>query len=152
IAALRRRRSGVKRSLLNQALISGVGNIYADEALWRARLHYERPGDSLRPGQGARLLAALREVFAAALRAGGTTFDGLYVDASGHAGYFARELAVYGREGAPCPRCHAPIRREHFMNRSSYLCPRCQPRWRRPEESGVESSRLKARNRIVTSS
>jgi formamidopyrimidine-DNA glycosylase len=130
-AALRRRRTGVKRALLDQTLISGVGNIYADEALWLGRLHYARPTETLRRGEVDRTLDALRTVMTAALAAGGTSFDPLYVDVNGRSGYFGRSLAVYGRAGLPCRRCGAPIRRDHFMNRSSYLCPRCQPRPRR---------------------
>ncbi|MFC7547610.1 bifunctional DNA-formamidopyrimidine glycosylase/DNA-(apurinic or apyrimidinic site) lyase [Plantactinospora sp. GCM10030261] len=128
VAALRRRRTEIKRALLDQSLISGVGNIYADEALWRARLHGLRPTDALtRPAVG-RLLGHVRDVLAAATDEGGTSFDALYVNVNGESGYFDRSLAVYGREGLPCRRCAAPIRREPFMNRSSFSCPRCQPR------------------------
>jgi formamidopyrimidine-DNA glycosylase len=127
-AALRRRRTEVKRALLDQNLISGVGNIYADEALWRARLHGTRPTDALTGPAAARLLGHVREVLAEAIRAGGTSFDALYVNVNGESGYFDRSLNVYGREGLPCHHCGAPIQREAFMNRSSYSCPRCQPR------------------------
>jgi formamidopyrimidine-DNA glycosylase len=125
---LRSRRTGIKRALLDQSLISGIGNIYADEALWRAKLHFARAADRLRPGEVTRLIAAVREVFAEALAAGGTSFDSLYVNVNGESGYFDRSLNVYGREGEPCPRCGTPIRRDPFMNRSSYTCPRDQPR------------------------
>jgi formamidopyrimidine-DNA glycosylase len=128
VAALRRRRTGVKRALLDQNLISGVGNIYADEALWRARLHYARATDTMRRPEVVRLLAAVREVMGAALLAGGTSFDRLYINVNGESGYFERSLAVYGREAEPCERCGSSIRRDPFMNRSSYTCPRCQPR------------------------
>ena len=128
---LRTRHTGVKRALLDQSLISGVGNIYADEALWRARLHWARPTETLTRGQIAALFAGVDEVFAEALRAGGTSFDSLYVNIDGESGYFDRALAVYGRAGEPCPRCGAPVRRDPFMNRSSYSCPVCQPRPRR---------------------
>jgi formamidopyrimidine-DNA glycosylase len=131
-ARLRRRRTGIKRALLDQSLVSGIGNIYADEALWRAKLHYARPTETLRRGEVDRLLAAVREVLLEALGQGGTSFDSLYVNVNGESGYFDRALAVYGREGEPCPRCGTPIRRDPFMNRSSYTCPRCQPRPRRP--------------------
>jgi formamidopyrimidine-DNA glycosylase len=127
-AAVRRRRTGIKRALLDQSLISGVGNIYADEALWRAELHYARATDTLTRPEITRLLAAIREVMRTALAAGGTSFDSLYVNVNGESGYFDRSLAVYGREGEPCPRCGTPVRRDPFMNRSSYSCPRCQPR------------------------
>ncbi len=130
-ARLRRRRTGIKRALLDQSLVSGIGNIYADEALWRARLHWARPTETLNGPQIARLLAAVREVLGEALAAGGTSFDSLYVNVNGGSGYFERSLAVYGREGLPCPTCGAPVRREKFMNRSAYSCPRCQPRPRR---------------------
>ncbi|BCJ34752.1 formamidopyrimidine-DNA glycosylase [Actinocatenispora thailandica] len=132
VAALRRRRTGVKRALLDQSLISGVGNIYADEALWRAKLHWARATDTMtRPAVRA-LLADVRGVLGDALRAGGTSFDALYVNVNGESGYFDRSLDVYGRDGEPCHRCGTPIRREPFMNRSSYRCPRCQPRPRHP--------------------
>jgi formamidopyrimidine-DNA glycosylase len=127
-AALRRRRTGIKRALLDQSLISGVGNIYADEALWRAQLHFARATDTAGRPEITRLLAAIREVMRTALAAGGTSFDSLYVNVDGESGYFDRSLAVYGREGEPCPRCGTPVRRDPFMNRSSYTCPRCQPR------------------------
>jgi formamidopyrimidine-DNA glycosylase len=127
-AALRRRRTGVKRALLDQRLISGVGNIYADEALWRARLHYARATDRMRAPEVDRLLAAVREVLLAAIASGGTSFDALYVAVNGQSGWFDRSLEVYGRDGEPCSRCATPIIRQHFTNRSSYLCPKCQPR------------------------
>jgi formamidopyrimidine-DNA glycosylase len=127
-AALRRRHTEVKRALLDQTLIGGVGNIYADEALWRARLHGARPTDKLTRSQVADLLDGVRDVLGEALAQGGTSFDSLYVDVNGQSGYFSRFLAVYGQADRPCPRCGTPIRRESFMNRSSYSCPHCQPR------------------------
>ncbi|MGN6331094.1 MAG: bifunctional DNA-formamidopyrimidine glycosylase/DNA-(apurinic or apyrimidinic site) lyase [Motilibacteraceae bacterium] len=126
--ALRRRRTGLKRALLDQSLVSGIGNIYADEALWRARLHYARPTETLTRAEIARVLAGVREVMADALAQGGTSFDSLYVNVNGESGYFDRSLEAYGRRGEPCRRCGTPIRRDPFMNRSSYTCPRCQPR------------------------
>lgn len=131
-AALRRRRTGLKRALLDQSLVSGIGNIYADEALWRARLHYARPTDAMTRAQGTEVIAAARAVMVEALARGGTSFDSMYVDVNGSSGYFERELAVYGRTGRPCPRCGSLVVREPFMNRSSFRCPRCQPRPRRP--------------------
>jgi formamidopyrimidine-DNA glycosylase len=125
---LRSRRTGIKRALLDQSLVSGVGNIYADEALWRARLHWARAADRLRGPDVNRLVDAVQEVFADALHVGGTSFDDLYVNVNGESGYFDRSLAVYGRAGQPCPRCGAPVRRDAFMNRSSFSCPVCQPR------------------------
>lgn len=124
---LRRRRTGLKRALLDQTLLSGVGNIYADEALWRARLHPERPTRTVTRAQVAGLLTGLREVMTAALAAGGTSFDSLYVDVNGSSGRFDRSLHAYGRTGRPCERCGTPIVREPFANRSSHRCPRCQP-------------------------
>ena len=126
--ALRGRRTEVKRALLDQTLVSGVGNIYADEALWRARVHGTRPAPALRPVQVRAVLDAAAEVMREALRAGGTSFDALYVNVNGASGYFDRSLAVYGQEGRPCPRCGTPVRRDAFANRSSFTCPRCQPR------------------------
>ena len=127
VAGLRRKHTEVKRALLDQTLISGVGNIYADEALWRAKLHGARPTDKLtRPAVRA-LLAHVRAVLGEAIVQGGTSFDALYVNVNGESGYFDRSLHAYGREGEPCDRCGAPIRRESFMNRSSFSCPKCQP-------------------------
>lgn len=137
VRRVRKRTSGVKRQLLDQGLISGVGNIYADEALWRARIHGERPGDRLTATQVRELLGHARDVMVAALGEGGTSFDALYVNVNGESGYFDRSLHAYGREGEPCERCGTPMRRVAFMNRSSYFCPVCQPapRKRRPTPS-----------------
>jgi len=128
VANLRRRRTEVKRALLDQSLISGVGNIYADEALWRAQLHGTRQTDRLTKPAALRLLGHVRDVLGEAIDAGGTSFDALYVDVNGESGYFERGLNAYGREGLPCNRCGSPMRREAFMNRSSFSCPKCQPR------------------------
>ncbi|MDO9379121.1 MAG: bifunctional DNA-formamidopyrimidine glycosylase/DNA-(apurinic or apyrimidinic site) lyase [Nocardioidaceae bacterium] len=128
---LRRRKTGIKRALLDQTLVSGIGNIYADEGLWRARLHFARPTETLTRPELARLLDGVRGVMASALEQGGTSFDALYVNVNGQSGYFDRSLAVYGQEGRPCPRCGTPVRRDAFMNRSSFTCPQCQPRPRR---------------------
>ncbi|CAN5614453.1 bifunctional DNA-formamidopyrimidine glycosylase/DNA-(apurinic or apyrimidinic site) lyase [soil metagenome] len=128
VAAVRRRSSGIKRILLDQTVISGVGNIYADEALWRAELHGDRLGAKLRRSDVLRVLADVRDVMAAALDQGGTSFDALYVNVNGESGYFDRSLHAYGQEGRPCDRCGAAIVRVSFMNRSSYFCPVCQPR------------------------
>jgi formamidopyrimidine-DNA glycosylase len=134
VRKVRRSASGIKRILLNQSVISGVGNIYADEALWLAKIHGIRPGNRLRAVDVERVLAAARAVMVAALDQGGTSFDALYVNVNGESGYFDRSLEVYGREGEPCSRCGTPIRRIGFMNRSSFFCPVCQPapRTRRP--------------------
>ncbi len=126
VRRVRKRSSGIKRLLLDQTLISGVGNIYADEALWRSRLHGERPGQKLTGPVIRELLGHSRTVMSDALGQGGTSFDALYVNVNGESGYFDRSLNAYGQEGLPCPRCGAPIRRKAFMNRSSYFCPVCQ--------------------------
>ena len=124
--ALRRKRTTIKRALLDQSLISGVGNIYADEALWRARVHYERPTANFTRPRTAELLGHARDVMNAALAVGGTSFDSLYVNVNGESGYFDRALDAYGREGLPCRRCATPMSRRSWMNRSSYFCPKCQ--------------------------
>ncbi|ANH38931.1 Formamidopyrimidine-DNA glycosylase 1 [Nocardioides dokdonensis FR1436] len=126
-ARVRRRASGIKRQLLDQNLVSGVGNIYADEALWRAGIHGERPGERLTRTQVLALLGHAREVMTDALAQGGTSFDALYVNVNGESGYFDRSLHAYGRADEPCDRCGTAIRRVPFMNRSSYFCPACQP-------------------------
>jgi len=131
VARLKSRHTAVKRSLLDQRLLSGIGNIYADEALWRARLHGEREAAALSTPALGRLIGHARDVMLEALEQGGTSFDALYVDVVGASGYFERALSAYGREGRPCLRCGTLVRREAFMNRSSYSCPRCQPRPRR---------------------
>jgi formamidopyrimidine-DNA glycosylase len=128
IEAVRRRRTGIKRALLDQSLVSGIGNIYADEALWRAQLHYARATESLTRPVLRTLLFHIRAVLHESLAAGGTSFDALYVSTEGVSGLFERDLHVYGREGEPCDRCGTPIRRDAFMNRSSFTCPRCQRR------------------------
>lgn len=126
VRAVRSRDSKIKRILLDQTVASGVGNIYADEALWRSRIHGARPGSRLSGGQVGELLAQVREVMVQALEQGGTSFDALYVNVNGQSGYFDRSLAAYGQEGLPCTRCGTPIRRLAFMNRSSFFCPNCQ--------------------------
>lgn len=127
VAVMRRRRTGIKRALLDQTVVSGIGNIYADEALWRVRMHWARPAETLTRRQGRALIDAATEVMIEALAAGGTSFDALYVNVNGVSGYFARSLNVYGRVGQACRRCGASIIREAFMNRSAFRCPRCQP-------------------------
>jgi formamidopyrimidine-DNA glycosylase len=131
VEGLRRRRTGVKRALLDQTLVSGIGNIYADEALWRVPLHWARPTETLPRATVRALLGHVRAVMAEAIAAGGTSFDALYVSVNGVSGLFDRSLAAYGRRDEPCARCGTPIRRDAFMNRSSFTCPRCQPRPRR---------------------
>lgn len=128
VRALKRRHTAIKRALLDQGLVSGVGNIYADEALWRAQVNPLRETSALTKPALGRVLAHAADVMREALGQGGTSFDSLYVNVNGASGYFDRSLHAYGREGQPCDRCGTPIRREAFMNRSSHYCPRCQPR------------------------
>jgi len=128
VMVLRRKHSEIKRQLLDQTVVSGIGNIYADEALWRAKVNGARLASSLTRAKLGELLDAAADVMADALGHGGTSFDSLYVNVNGESGYFDRSLDAYGREGEPCRRCGAVMRREKFMNRSSYYCPKCQPR------------------------
>ncbi len=125
-ARLRRRRTGVKRALLDQTLISGIGNIYADEALWASRIHFDQATDALSRPRAIRLLKEVRAVLTKALAEGGTSFDAQYLNVNGESGYFAHSLNAYGQQGNPCPRCGRPIVRERFMNRGSHFCPFCQ--------------------------
>ncbi|MFZ0903901.1 MAG: DNA-formamidopyrimidine glycosylase [Mycobacterium sp.] len=131
VNVLRRKHSEIKRQLLDQTVVSGIGNIYADEALWGAKVNGARIADTLTRRRLADVLEAAAEVMGDALAQGGTSFDSLYVNVNGQSGYFDRSLNVYGREGKHCRRCGAVIHREKFMNRSSFYCPRCQPRPRR---------------------
>jgi formamidopyrimidine-DNA glycosylase len=134
VTVLRRKHSEIKRQLLDQTVVSGIGNIYADEALWRARVNGARLASSMTRRQLGEVLDAATEVMTEALGQGGTSFDSLYVNVNGESGYFERSLDAYGRDGEPCRRCGAVMRREKFMNRSSFYCPKCQsrPRVRRP--------------------
>lgn len=126
LVALAAKRTTIKRALLDQTLISGIGNIYADESLWAARVHYDQPTATLSRARARVLLAEVRLVLRRALAEGGTSFDTQYLNVNGQSGYFSRSLNVYGRQGEPCPRCGTPIVRESFMNRGSHFCPRCQ--------------------------
>jgi formamidopyrimidine-DNA glycosylase len=128
VKVLRGKHSEIKRQLLDQTIVSGIGNIYADEALWRAKVNGARPASALSKPKLAAVLDAAAAVMREALAQGGTSFDSLYVNVNGESGYFERSLDAYGREGEPCRRCGAIMRREKFMNRSSYYCPKCQPR------------------------
>lgn len=128
VKVLCRKHSEIKRQLLDQQVVSGIGNIYADEALWRAKVNGARVAATLTRRQLIAVLDAAAEVMREALAQGGTSFDSLYVNVNGESGYFDRSLDAYGREGDSCRRCGAVIRREKFMNRSSFYCPRCQPR------------------------
>ena len=135
VATIRRKHTEIKRALLDQTVVSGIGNIYADEALWQAKVHYSRPTASMTRPVVTAVLDAATEVMTQALRAGGTSFDSLYVNVNGESGYFDRSLNAYGQVDRPCPRCGTPIRRDAFMNRSSFYCPRCQRRPRVPRRS-----------------
>jgi formamidopyrimidine-DNA glycosylase len=125
-AKLAKRNTGIKRALLDQGLISGIGNIYADESLWLSRLHYEYPTAQLPRARAKALLAEVRAVLRKALDEGGTSFDAQYVNVNGQSGYFSHSLNAYGQQRQPCPRCGRPIVREQFMNRGSHFCPWCQ--------------------------
>ncbi|WP_129668715.1 bifunctional DNA-formamidopyrimidine glycosylase/DNA-(apurinic or apyrimidinic site) lyase [Phytoactinopolyspora endophytica] len=126
VARIKARRTGIKRALLDQSLVSGIGNIYADEALWVAEMHGETAASSLTEARILEVIDASREVMAAALAQAGTSFDRLYVDVASSSAYFSRSLSVYGLAGQPCQRCGTPIVQEKFMNRSSHFCPACQ--------------------------
>ncbi len=128
VTVLRGKHSEIKRQLLDQTVVSGIGNIYADEALWRARINGARTASALTRRRLGELLDAAADVMREALRQGGTSFDSLYVNVNGESGYFERSLDAYGRAGEPCRRCGVVLRREKFMNRSSFYCPKCQPR------------------------
>lgn len=127
VTVLRRKHSEIKRQLLDQTVVSGIGNIYADEALWRAKVNGARMASALTRRQLAEVLDAAAEVMTGALSQGGTSFDSLYVNVNGESGYFERSLEAYGRVDQACRRCGAVMQREKFMNRSSYFCPKCQP-------------------------
>jgi formamidopyrimidine-DNA glycosylase len=128
VVKFRSKKTQVKKALLDQEVISGVGNIYADESLWRSKLHPEARIEKLSDSKVEELITNAHEVMSEALAQGGTSFDDLYINVNGQSGYFERSLAVYGREGESCPRCGGQIRRIAFSNRSSHFCPKCQPR------------------------
>ena len=123
---MRSRTAGIKKVLLDQGVMSGVGNIYADEALWRAKLHYDQPANSLSFQKSRELLGHVREILAAAVEVGGTSFDEQYKNVNGEAGYFEISLNAYGQTGQPCNRCGSPIVRENWQNRGSHFCRKCQ--------------------------
>jgi len=126
LAKLKKRNTGIKRAILDQTLISGIGNIYADEALWASRIHYDQPTGALSKARATTLLAEVRLVLGKALAEGGTSFDAQYLNVNGESGYFSHSLNAYGQQGEPCPRCGRPIVREQFMNRGSHFCSYCQ--------------------------
>ncbi|MEI8082781.1 MAG: bifunctional DNA-formamidopyrimidine glycosylase/DNA-(apurinic or apyrimidinic site) lyase [Actinomycetes bacterium] len=128
VRVIKAKSSPIKAVILDQSVVSGIGNIYADEALWRTRVNWKRPANTVSAARLGQLLDNATTVMAEALEAGGTSFDSLYVNVNGSSGYFSRSLNAYGCEGEPCPRCGTAIVRERFANRSSYRCPSCQ-RW-----------------------
>jgi len=128
VSKMRRRNSGIKRVLLDQNLLSGIGNIYADESLWRSRLHYDRPASAISAKKLSELIEVANEVLREAVERGGTSFDEQYKNVNGESGYFSQDLNAYSRAGLPCQRCGSAIRREAWANRSSYFCPKCQRR------------------------
>jgi formamidopyrimidine-DNA glycosylase len=123
---MKSRKAAIKSVILNQEIMSGVGNIYADESLWRAKIHPEIPACDLSVRKIGSLIDAATTVMAEALKAGGTSFDALYINVNGESGFFETSLAAYGQEHEPCPRCGREIRRIAFGNRSSHFCPKCQ--------------------------
>ena len=126
IAKMKSRKAAIKSVILNQEIMSGVGNIYADESLWRAKIHPEVAACDLSVKKISALVDAATEVMAEAVAVGGTSFDALYINVNGESGFFETSLAAYGQEGEPCPRCGRQIRRIAFGNRSSHFCPKCQ--------------------------
>ncbi|MEY4310297.1 MAG: hypothetical protein RLZ71_223 [Actinomycetota bacterium] len=128
LASFKKKNVGIKRVLLDQQVLSGIGNIYADEALWRAKLHYDTAASSISTAKAKELLQHVREILAKAVEAGGTSFDEQYKNVNGESGYFEVSLNAYGMTGRPCARCGTPIKREAWMNRGSHFCPKCQKR------------------------
>jgi len=128
VSKMRRRNSGIKRVLLDQNLLSGIGNIYADESLWRSRLHYDKPASTISAKKLSELIEVAKEVLQEAVERGGTSFDEQYKNVNGESGYFSQELNAYSRAGLPCQRCGSSIKRHAWANRSSYFCPKCQRR------------------------
>lgn len=126
VSKMRRKSSGIKRLLLDQNLLSGIGNIYADESLWRSRIHYDRPASSIATRKLKELIEQATEVLREAVERGGTSFDQQYKNVNGESGYFSQDLKAYSRAGLPCARCGTSIKREAWANRSSYFCPKCQ--------------------------
>ena len=141
--AIGNRRSEIKRVLLNQEAVSGIGNIYADEALWLAKIHPETRTEKLPEREIIKILNCAKKVMNSALAQGGTSFDDLYKNVNGESGYFEVSLRVYGREGEPCTRCRTPIRRIIFANRSSHFCPHCQKRGKSTGNRGLKSGKAR---------
>jgi formamidopyrimidine-DNA glycosylase len=126
VSKMRGKKSGIKRVILDQNLVSGIGNIYADESLWLAKLHFDRSADGISKAKLTELMEISKQVLAAAVKQGGTSFDEQYKNVNGEAGYFSQQLFAYGQTDRPCARCQTPIRRQAWANRGSHFCPRCQ--------------------------
>jgi formamidopyrimidine-DNA glycosylase len=126
LAKFKKKNSGIKRVLLDQQTLSGIGNIYADEALWRSKLHYDQPAATLSTAKAKELLENVRQILTKAVEEGGTSFDEQYKNVNGESGYFAVSLNAYGMTGEPCNRCGREIKRDSWMNRGSHYCPNCQ--------------------------
>jgi formamidopyrimidine-DNA glycosylase len=126
VSKMRAKKSGIKRVILDQNLVSGIGNIYADESLWLAKLHFDRSSDGISKAKLTELMEISKQVLAAAVKQGGTSFDEQYKNVNGESGYFAQQLYAYGQTDRPCARCQTPIRRQAWANRGSHFCPRCQ--------------------------
>jgi formamidopyrimidine-DNA glycosylase len=126
VSKMRAKKSGIKRVILDQNLVSGIGNIYADESLWLAKLHFDRSADGISKAKLTELMEISKQVLAAAVKQGGTSFDEQYKNVNGEAGYFSQQLFAYGQTDRPCARCQTPIRRQAWANRGSHFCPRCQ--------------------------
>jgi formamidopyrimidine-DNA glycosylase len=123
-----KKNSGIKRVLLDQNLLSGIGNIYADESLWFAKLHYDKLASAISKKKHLELIEIAAEVLRKAVAQGGTSFDEQYKNVNGESGYFSQSLHAYGQTGIPCTRCGTPIKREAWANRGSHFCPKCQKR------------------------
>jgi len=123
---IKNRTAGIKHVILDQQLVSGVGNIYADESLWRARLHFNQPSNSISSRKLTELFSHIKDVLSEAVEQGGTSFDQQYKNINGQSGYFSQNLNAYGQTGKPCNRCGRLIARKSWENRGSHFCPACQ--------------------------
>ena len=123
---LKGKRGAIKPLLLSQHVVAGIGNIYADESLWLAKLHYDKQASSIPKKKHLELIEIAAEVLRKAVAQGGTSFDEQYKNVNGESGYFSQSLNAYGMTGLPCKRCGTPIKREAWANRGSHFCPKCQ--------------------------
>lgn len=126
IEKMLKRSAGIKKVLLDQQVMSGVGNIYADETLWRSKLHYDIPTNQLSIAKLNEVIGHATDILKSAVQAGGTSFDEQYKNVNGESGYFEVSLNAYGQAGKPCARCGKPMVRDAWMNRGSHYCPNCQ--------------------------